>query len=488
MSPSVEPFSEVRYKALMDGLECSEVLQSSLERTLRIDAEFYQKESFDVLSLIHKMQHYPLTKYVDVSDGNHMSISNSFVSNGIPYYRGQYLKSYFIENNSPICIDEKSFNQPYMWRSHLKKGDVLLSIVGTIGSLATVSSSAQATCSCKLAILRPKKIADSDVIALFLRCKYGQNQIKKFTRGAVQMGLILEDMEQIVIPEFQDEFKDNLKNIVATAFDQENIAKTIYSEAEHLLISTLCIGDFTSLKQAVSLKKFSESFATSGRLDAEYYQAKYDELFASLRKQITHPLSGKDGITTIQKSIEPGSDAYCDEGIPFVRVSDVTKYKIRNPEIKLSRDIVPDATTLFPCKDTILFSKDGSVGIAYKVERDMKVITSGALLHLMVKNPDEVLPDYLTLVLNSKVVQLQAERDSSGAIIQHWKPSEIEKVLIPVLDIVTQKQISSKVQESFVLRQRSEELLEYAKRAVEVAIEEGEEKAMEWLKEKGVEC
>lgn len=171
------------------------------------------------------------------------------------------------------------------------------------------------------------------------------------------MGLILEDMEQIVIPEFQDEFKDNLKNIVATAFDQENIAKTIYSEAEHLLISTLCIGDFTSLKQAVSLKKFSESFATSGRLDAEYYQAKYDELFASLRKQITHPLSGKDGITTIQKSIEPGSDAYCDEGIPFVRVSDVTKYKIRNPEIKLSRDIVPDATTLFPCKDTILFRR-----------------------------------------------------------------------------------------------------------------------------------
>lgn len=57
-----------------------------------------------------------------------------------------------------------------------------------------------------------------------------------------------------------------------------------------------------------------------------------------------------------------------------------------------------------------------------------------------------------------------------------------------MLDIVTQKQISSKVQESFVLRQRSEELLEYAKRAVEVAIEEGEEKAMEWLKEKGVEC
>ena len=61
----------------------------------------------------------------------------------------------------------------------------------------------------------------------------------------------------------------------------------------------------------------------------------------------------------------------------------------------------------------------------------MEVITSGALLHLTIKNPDEILPDYLTMVLNSPIVQLQAERDTNGAIIQHWKPSEIEKVVIP---------------------------------------------------------
>lgn len=78
-----------------------------------------------------------------------------------------------------------------------------------------------------------------------------------------------------------------------------------------------------------------------------------------------------------------------------------------------------------PRKDTILLSKDGSVGIAYKVSEDMNAITSGAILHLSVK-ADEVLPDYLTLVLNSKVVQMQAERDS-GSILQHWKPSKLSK-------------------------------------------------------------
>lgn len=149
---------------------------------------------------------------------------------------------------------------------------------------------------------------------------------------------------------------------------------------------------------------------------------------------------------------------------------------------------MPDVSSLYPRENTILLSKDGSVGIAYKVEKDLEIITSGALLHLTVNNPQEVLPDYLTLVLNSPIVQLQAERDSNGAIIHHWKPSAVEKVLIPILDINVQTLISKKVQDSFILRHQSEKLLDYAKRSVEIAIEQNEETAINWLKEKDVEC
>lgn len=151
---------------------------------------------------------------------------------------------------------------------------------------------------------------------------------------------------------------------------------------------------------------------------------------------------------------------------------------------QLRSDILPNPEVLFPQKDTILLSKDGSVGIAYKVETSMSVITSGALLHLKIRDKSTILPDYLTLVLNSPIVQLQAERDSNGAIIQHWKPSEIENVIIPILDMDIQKEIATKVQESFALRKQSKQLLEYAKQAVEMAIEQGEDVAMEWLKDK----
>lgn len=411
-----------------------------------------------------------------------MGISDCFIDEGVPYYRGQDAGAFFIENSTPICINEKTFELPVMKRSHLKKGDVILSIVGTIGSLSLVYSDKSATCSCKLAILRPKEGKSAELLATFLRGKYGQAQITRFTRGAVQKGLILEDMDQLVVPTFGDGIVEAIKNAVQSAYQIQEKANIHYREAQRTLMNS--VGSILVPAESVSVRNISTSFYTTGRLDAEYYQPKYDILFDELKKFSCKRLGGPNGIVNIKKSIEPGSEAYTEDGIPFVRVSDISKFGISEPDIKLRSDIIPNPEVLFPPKDTILLSKDGSVGIAYKVEATMPIITSGALLHLKVRDKTEVLPDYLTLVLNSPVVQLQAERDSNGAIIRHWKPSEIENVIIPILDMDTQKEIAAKVQEAFTLRKQSKQLLEYAKQAVEMAIEQGEDVALAWLKDK----
>ena len=79
-------------------------------------------------------------------------------------------------------------------------------------------------------------------------------------------------------------------------------------------------------------------------------------------------------------------------------------------------------------------------------------------------------------------MRLQAERDAGGSIIQHWKQSEIERVKIPLLPILRQRAIADKVQSSFALRAESKRLLDLAKHAVEVAIEQGEDSAVEEIK------
>lgn len=234
-----------------------------------------------------------------------------------------------------------------------------------------------------------------------------------------------------------------------------------------LLLKELGIVDESPNRQRVvtTEKRLSESFFTSGRLDAEYYQPKYDYLDAQFSSIPTKRLGD---IVNIHKSIEPGSDAYQENGIPFVRVADLSKFGIETSSICL--DSSTYSTAPRPRKNTILLSKDGSVGIAYKMEEDADIITSGAILHLSMKGK-ELLPDYLTLVLNSPIVRMQAERDAGGSIIQHWKPSEISQVIIPMLPVCIQQKLSDLVSKSFAFRRESKALLERAKAMVEQAIE-----------------
>ena len=86
------------------------------------------------------------------------------------------------------------------------------------------------------------------------------------------------------------------------------------------------------------------------------------------------------------------------------------------------------------------------------------------------------------MVLNSELVQKQAERDAGGSIILHWRVNEIENVIVPIIDLNIQQQIAEMVEQSFQLKAQSEQLLETAKRAVEIAIEESEEVALEFIK------
>ena len=469
----------------MDGLEATEIKLSALERTARIDSEFYKKSNIVVDNVLKQWESSFVTKYFKVSDGNHMSISDEFRVDGIPYYRGQDIYNLFIEDSVPLKITNKAYHTKQMERSHLQKGDILMSIVGAIiGNSAMVTEDTPATCSCKLSILRAKNRSIlPELLLIYIKTKYGQTQIQKFKRGASQTGFLLEDFEQLIIPIFSHAFQKLISKSVERTMCFDNDSKTKYQSAEALLLSHLGLGNYTQNPKGIAVKSLSASFGTTGRLDSEYYQPKYEEVLQAISAHNPKQLGGAIGLVDIKKSIEPGSEFYGNEGIPFVRISNLSKYEISEPDIKIPFNTVDNIQKLYPEKDTILLSKDGSVGIAFKVENKMQCVTSGAILHLKIKDTAVLLPDYLTLVLNSKIVQMQAERDAGGSIIQHWKPSEIEDVVIPVLDKDKQLLIAEKVKESFALRKKSTELLELAKTAVEVAIEQGEDKAIAMLKE-----
>ena len=382
-----------------------------------------------------------------------------------------------IDTSSIVYIDQ-DVHAEYL-ASELRCGDIVLSKTAyAAASIVTlpVCNTSQDTIAISL---KPDSCIDPYFTVAYLNTEYGLFLMEYLFTGNIQKHFNLTECKtKLPIPVFNKAFQESVRSLFERALTLRCDANNGYHEAEQMLLAELGFAGWSPTDDAVSVKSYSD-FVSAGRFDAEYFQPKYDELFALLDKYKTRPLGGKDGLVDIQRSIEPGSDAYSDKGVPFVRIADFTEMGIAPPEIHISQDICVDSPR--PKKDTILLSKDGSVGIAYKVEEDLDVVTSSGILHLTVKDT-AVLSDYLTLVLNSKIVRLQAERDAGGSIIQHWKQSEIERVKIPLLPILRQRAIADKVQSSFALRAESKRLLDLAKHAVEVAIEQGEDSAVEEIK------
>lgn len=465
----------------MNGLEIEEIYLSDLENSFTIGAEYYGKIYVNTANTIKSLNHKTLHDISKkITDGDHGS--PNYQNSGVIYLLSESVQEGYVDFSKCRFITSEKNDE--LKRSELHPGDIVITKTGVyFGKSAVIPSSiCKANMIAHVGKIELKRGYNPYYLSTFLNCKYGYYQLRRRGIKATRPEIKLVEFSEILIPVFSDKFDLIIESIIKRANQIMSSAAGIMQQCESYLLQILGLDNKIGTDSNCYTKYFSKSFSNSGRLDAEYYQPKYDALFYTLSKFKTKKLGGKNGIVDYMKSIEPGSEAYVDKGIPFVRVSDISEFEISEPEIKLRRNVFPTPEVLFPKKDTILLSKDGSVGIAYKVESDMSVITSGALLHLTVRNKSEVLPDYLTLVLNSPIVRLQAERDSSGAIIQHWKPSEIENVIIPVLDMDIQKEIASKVQESLSLRKQSKQLLEDAKLAVEMAIEQGEEAALKWLK------
>lgn len=467
----------------MDGLECIEINKSALERTLRIDSEFYKQSAIQAVQIIKSHPWETLVHYVNVSDGNHMGISDRFIDEGVPYYRGQDANHFFIENSNPICIDEKAYSMPVMHRSHLAKGDVLLSIVGTIGSLSLVYSTQKATCSCKLAILRPKKKGDAEVIAAFLKGKYGQAQIQRHTRGAVQMGLILEDMDQIIVPHFGDDFSEQIKHYVDSAYSLKEQSRQTYNDAQLVLEKTLGISAVEEAEPVISVESFVQSFGATGRLDAEYYRPAYKKIEAALYKYDpdTTPLS------TIAEYIFTGeyAEEYYSKGSRpslqyFLRGTDICDGYIEADD---SICINPSGFSKFVSCGDILTGRVGTIGKFGVVDESL----NGALCSdniLCFHLPKIYHPNVYALYFNNPIIKQLITRLARGSVQQRLNQETLREVLVPLIKEDVQILIDHKVSQSFTLREKADRILDTVTQAVEVAVEQGETVAVAWLKDR----
>ena len=256
--------------------------------------------------------------------------------------------------------------------------------------------------------------------------------------------------------------------------------KKEYEEAQSLLLEELGLTNWEPEDQLTFTRNYSD-IIDADRLDAEYHQPRYKEVIKAIQNY-PEGYDTLENLVTMKKGDEPGRDAYVFEGIPFIRVSNISPFDITRGKC-IPEELYKMFEQYQPEKGEILLTKDATPGIAYYLnETPEKMITSGGILRLKTKT-EKVNNEYLTLVLNSLVTQEQMKRDLGGSVITHWRPSQVEQTLIPILPEDKQKKIQQKVIESFDPDKKSKRLAEeYTSRTLDIAKERGKEEALNWLK------
>ena len=449
----------------------STIQKSQLEGAKRLDAEYYQPEYLEIVQKIQSVPHTSLDSYAEkVFSGPFGSTlkSESYQDAGVPFIRISDIGDLFIDQDTLVFISPDEHKRIYATR--LNVGDIVLSKIGTVGRLSVISEElGEVNISENNIGIRLSKLPEEKKIALLflLLSKYGQKQLLRKASGNIQLKLNVSDVESIQVPLFDDVMLRALKNIYIDFLSKRNESDSLYAQAEGLLLEELGLRDFKADEDLYSVVNFSD-IQTANRMDAEYFQPKYEKIISVSRK---HDGKALGELVTVKKGFEPGAGAYEDEGRLFIRVSSLSKHELLEKDQKyINKKLYNELKKEYePKKGEILLTKDASPGVAYVLDKSVEGIISSGILRLKLK--EEINPDYLALCINSVVGQMQVERDAGGSVIAHWKPEQVKSLLVPILPKATQEEIAELVRESHAARKKAKELLEEAKRKVEELIE-----------------
>ena len=461
----------------MDGLECSEILKSELEFSGRIDAEYYQKKYLAYQDIINRHDVLPLFKIADFLIGPFGSAydTSSYVEQSDNrYIRGQDVKPFLLQDTSPRYMADSDFFR--LKKYALSSNDILVSVVGTLGNACIIQNhEIPAIFSCKSTAIKSTGI-NPFYLLCYLNSKYGKSLLLRKERGAIQKGLNLYDLKTLDTPMFSDLFSECIEMCVNRSFDCIRQAKCNYRDATKQIEEI--VGQEQELPEInCSTKTISESFSSTGRLDAEFYQEKY-------RAYETGILSAAQGYTYIKKEFLQIKEKCSREldAYNYVEIGDIDVGAGTATFNAVNTSELPDNAKIMTKQGDLLVSTVRPNRGAVAILEDEGLLVSGAFTVLRENGnyPKEI----LQVLLRTSIYRDWLLRFNVGTSYPVIKDEDVLNMPIPLFEETVKQSIVSKVKEAASLRSQSEQLLEYAKQAVEMAIEQREDVALAWLKEK----
>lgn len=480
-SLSVIPFDSNKYQSLMDGLEAVELKLSEIQNnnySIRIDAEFFQKK---YLNDYHKLINNQVALLSDITikiDVGHVgSMVSEYNESGVLLLQTKNIDEFLIKVDECTRINIDFHKK--LKKSQVKYGDVLIARSGSFGK-ASIYLSSEIINSADIIIVEcNKKRINPFYLVAFLNSKLGVNQLYRFASGGVQGHVNLTILENLQVPLLSFQFQNFLENVIKYSSQSLEKSKYLYQQAEDLLLSELNLKYWQPTEENIAVKSFSSSFLTCDRLDAEYYQPKFDRLIQRLEQKVKLTPVGHF-LTFNQRGKQPKYTEDKEKGLPVINSKHVRIGKVILTDNRFA--IPPNSGKIVTIqKNDVLINGTGvgTIGRCATYLYDRLALPDN---HVTILRTNSLDPVYLSVYINSIAGQFQVEKNQKGSSGQiELYPDEIATFLVWDAPASIQKQIRDKVETSHFCRQKSQQLLAIAKTGVEKAIESDENKAIEWI-------
>ena len=440
----------------------------------RLDGEYWK--DYHSKSAV---QYIKLGDIAKISGGKRLPLGEKFSDVGIPYIRAEDVKGFVDYNDSPKISEDL---HQKIKKYQTKYNDVLLTIVGnSIGDIGIVKFELE---KCNLTENAAKiynlKNFLPEFLFIFFQTKYGQSQIKKESVGTAQPKLALCRIGEMKIPLLTHTFQTKIEQTVKTAHQLLEASKTAYKTAENLLLDEV-FGNWKPATHKNWHVKMLSEVQSAGRMDAEYFHAKYEDLLSQIKGYkggwcelgevcdlIGHPSNppyakenDNEKIFIITQKhlgkITPDDNFFDDKDALYTN----QEFEAKNPQYILQEG------------DLLMYSVGAYIGKVNIYNENKIKATIASFLTLIRTN--KVNPYFLTVLFNLPSFIELSQRRQRGLAQQYLYPYDIKQLIIPLIPQPLQAQIATLVKQSFEDRTQSKALLQLAKTAVEKAIEEGEE-------------
>ena len=461
----------------MDGLDFQEIKKSELENEFTIGAEYYGKKYVESISVVKRQKKtIPLGQmWILATDGDHGS--PDYQESGVLYLLSECVKEGYIEKAKCRYISEARNRE--LKSSCLHPGDIVVTKTGVyFGKSAVIPESIpEANTIAHVGKITLKSQYNPYYVSTFLNCKYGYCQLRRRGIKATRPEIKLVEFPDIVIPEFSDRLYSAVEASVRKANTLLELASGTMELSAKLIIDSLAVGSSHAERVSKALVSFKNSFQLTGRLDAEYYQLKYKNYEAAVFGASNGYTFVKNEFVPVKKSCPRTLDNY-----NYVEIGDIDVGTGSAFANTVATEELPDNAKIMTQKGDLLVSTVRPNRGAVAILGNGDLLVSGAFTVL--REDGDYPKEVLQVLLRTSMYRDWLLRFNVGTSYPVIKDEDVLNMPIPILGDDIKQDVVAKVNESASLRRQSKQLLEYAKQAVEMAIEQGEDIALAWLKSK----